>query len=203
MQKSWYKGKYRKKFMRAKWRTKVGFSNSHLALSLELGKPTEHPQPAWTSPNHTHLANHSEILNITSHSSPFEISMLTATSRTYLTNILWVRGPIVWYSQVYPIHSICSGNNHFYLNLDLSTICHEVFLLGWNSPWATFGRRLIESTPNCISHLCLHRKKIEILQGLVTNCVLGGSPPIYVGAREMETRFEVGLGITRNLLQRR
>lgn len=72
----------------------VGFPNSHLALSLELGKPTEHPQPAWTSPNHTHLANHSEKLYVTSHSTPFEISMLTATSRTYLTRILWVRGPI-------------------------------------------------------------------------------------------------------------
>ena len=64
MQKEIHKGKMEDK----SW---VGFPNSHLALSLELGKPTEHPQPAWTSPNHTHLANHSEKLNITSHSTSF------------------------------------------------------------------------------------------------------------------------------------
>ena len=60
----------------------------------------------------------------------------------------------------------------------------------------TFG------VPRCAFPHRLHQKNIEILQGLVTNCALGGSPPIYVGAREMETRFEVGLEITRNLLQR-
>ena len=91
--------------------------------------------------------------------------------------------------------------NHLDLYLDLS-ICHEVFLLDVEQPYSDFKYKTF-GVPRCAFPHCLHQKNIEILQGLETNCALGGSPPIYVGAREMETRFEVGLGITRNLLQRR
>ena len=159
MHKSWYKDKYRKKFIGAKWRTKVGFSlfspcplswawQTNRAPPARLDLPQSHTpcQPFWNiEHNITFLSIwdlnvDSNIKNLLGQDFMSQrTNGMIFTSPPYSFNLFW--------------------KYHFYMNLDLSTICHEVFLLGWNSPWATLDFLSRSLIAHCIIAYIARRLK--------------------------------------------